>query len=77
MIHGTTVATNAILEKTGARTGLLTTEEFRDVQEIRRLRMPVLYDLAWQKPAALVDRARRLEVAGRIDHRVEIERALD
>ncbi len=77
VIHGTTVATNAILEKTGARTGLLTTEGFRDVLEIRRLRMPALYDLAWQKPAALVDRARRLEVAERIDHRGEIERPLD
>src|SRR5215207_4999822 len=43
VIHGTTVATNAILEQTGALTGLITTEGFRDVLEIRRLRMPELY----------------------------------
>ena len=45
VIHGTTVATNAILEKRGVRTGLITTAGFRDVLEIRRLRMPRLYDL--------------------------------
>ena len=43
--HGTTVATNAVLERKGARIGLLATEGFRDVLEIRRLRMPVLYDI--------------------------------
>ncbi len=46
--HGTTVATNAILERKGARVGLLTTEGFRDVLEIRRVRLPVLYDLEWE-----------------------------
>ena len=45
LIHGTTVATNAILEKTGARVGLITTQGFRDVLEIGRIRMPKLYDL--------------------------------
>src|SRR5689334_1391679 len=49
--HGTTVATNAILEKKGARVGLVTTRGFRDVLEIRRVRLPVLYDLTWVKPA--------------------------
>ena len=52
VVHGSTVATNAILERKGARTGLLTTEGFRDVLEIRRLRMPGLYDMTWQKPRA-------------------------
>ena len=45
IIHGTTVATNAILERRGARTGLLTTEGFRDLLEIGRLRLSRLYDL--------------------------------
>ena len=51
--HGTTVASNAILELKGARTGLITTKGFRDVLEIRTLRMPRLYDLAWEKPPPL------------------------
>ena len=47
VLHGTTVASNAILELKGARTGLITTRGFRDVLEIRRIRMPKLYDLSW------------------------------
>src|SRR5262245_24244187 len=50
VLHGTTVASNAILELKGARTGLITTKGFRDILEIRNLRMPRLYDLTWQKP---------------------------
>jgi N-methylhydantoinase A len=56
VLHGTTVASNAILELKGARTGLITTKGFRDVLEIRNLRMPRLYDIAWQKPPTLVER---------------------
>lgn len=66
VIHGTTVATNAILGGTGARTGLITTRGFRDVLEIGRLRMPRLYDLSWEKPKPLVPRYLRLEVNERI-----------
>src|SRR4029450_1298895 len=51
--HGTTVASNAILEHKGARVGLITTKGFRDVLEIRTLRMPRLYDLTSTKPAPL------------------------
>ena len=61
VIHGTTVASNAILEPRGARTGLITTKGFRDVLELRRLRMPRLYDLSWEKPPALVERYLRVE----------------
>ncbi|HJZ30546.1 MAG TPA: hydantoinase/oxoprolinase family protein [Hyphomicrobiaceae bacterium] len=75
--HGTTVASNAILEKKGARVGLITTEGFRDVLEIRTLRMPRLYDLAWSKPEPLVPRYLRQTVGERIDHRGGIERPLD
>jgi N-methylhydantoinase A len=64
--HATTVATNAILEKRGATVGLLTTKGFRDVLEIRRVRLPVLYDITWEKPAPLVRRERRMEVTERM-----------
>jgi len=67
VVHGTTVASNAILELTGARTGLITTQGFRDTLEIRRLRMPRLYDLGWQKPPPLVERRLRVEVRERIN----------
>src|SRR6185312_10487437 len=75
--HGTTVASNAILEHKGARVGLITTEGFRDVLEIRTLRMPRLYDLTWTKPAPLVERYLRKVVRERIDHRGNVEKALD
>lgn len=77
LVHGTTVATNAVLEGTGAPTGLLTTRGFRDVLEIRRIRVPIQYDVTWEKPRALVPRERRLEVDERINARGEIERPLD
>jgi N-methylhydantoinase A len=77
VIHGTTVATNAILEKRGARTGLITTAGFRDVLEIRRLRMPRLYDLNWEKPEALVRRENRQEVEERVDANGDVVRPLD
>ena len=57
VLHGTTVASNAILEHKGAKTGLIGTKGFRDILEIRNLRVPKLYDLEWDKPPALVDRA--------------------
>ncbi|MGH7187870.1 MAG: hydantoinase/oxoprolinase N-terminal domain-containing protein, partial [Acetobacteraceae bacterium] len=66
IVHGTTIASNTILQKTGARTGLLTTAGFRDVLEIGRIRTPGMFDLAWAKPAPLVPRRWRLEVTGRI-----------
>jgi len=77
VIHGTTVASNAILELKGARTGLITTRGFRDVLEIRRLRMPRLYDLTWNKPVPLVERHLRLEVDERVSARGEVVRPLD
>ncbi len=75
--HGTTVASNAILEHKGARTGLITTKGFRDVLEIRTLRMPRLYDLTWTKPPPLVERYLRQVVDERVDAYGRIERALD
>ena len=75
--HGTTVASNAILEQKGARTGLITTRGFRDVLEIRNLRMPRLYDLAWTKPPPLVERHLRVTVDERMDYLGEVVRPLD
>jgi len=77
ILHGTTVAGNAILEHKGARVGLITTRGFRDVLEIRTLRMPRLYDMGWTKPAPLVERYLRKVVDERIDAHGAIERALD
>jgi N-methylhydantoinase A len=77
LVHATTVATNAILERKGARTGLLTTEGFRDVLELRRIRIPLAYDLSWDKPAPLVPRALRLGVRERLDARGAVLEALD
>jgi N-methylhydantoinase A len=77
VLHGTTVASNAILELKGARTGLITTKGFRDILEIRNLRMPRLYDIAWQKPPPLVERYLRVVVDERVTIHGEIERPLD
>jgi N-methylhydantoinase A len=77
LLHGTTVASNAILEHKGAKTGLITTRGFRDVLEIRNLRMPRLYDMSWTKPPPLVERRWRVEVDERINARGEIEKPLD
>jgi N-methylhydantoinase A len=75
--HGTTVASNAILEHKGARTGLITSKGFRDVLEIRTLRMPRMYDIAWTKPPPLVERYLRRVVDERIDAAGAVQRALD
>jgi N-methylhydantoinase A len=66
VVHGTTVATNAVLERLGAETALVTTRNFRDVLELRRLRIPHMYDLFWRKPPPLVERRFRFEVTERV-----------
>ena len=75
--HGFTVATNAIIENKGAKTALITTEGFRDVLELRRNRVPRLYDLYYEKPPALVKRQLRLEVGERLNFQGEVLRPLD
>jgi len=64
--HGTTVATNAVLERRGAVTALVTTRGFRDVLELRRIRAPQIYDLFFTKPPSLIERALRLEISERM-----------
>ena len=66
VLHGTTIGSNTVLEGRGARTALITTRGFRDILEIRDLRMPVLYDMGWTKPRALVERRLRLEVTEKL-----------
>jgi N-methylhydantoinase A len=66
VLHATTVGSNTVLEANGARTALITTRGFRDILEIRDLRMPVLYDQHWTKPLALVERRLRLEVTEKL-----------
>ncbi|PYM57736.1 MAG: 5-oxoprolinase, partial [Candidatus Rokuibacteriota bacterium] len=78
IVHGTTVATNALLERKGARVGLLTTEGHRDVIEMREGLKDDRYNLRMPAPEPLVPRARRLGVRERLrpDGRVETPLAL-
>ena len=65
LLHGCTVATNAILEGKGAPTALLTTRGFRDVLELRRVRVPNLYEPLYERPPPLVPRRFRFEIGER------------
>ena len=73
-MHGTTVATNAILETRGAKTGLITTKGFRDLLEIGRQKRPDLYDLQRDKVRTLVTRDCRVEVSERMDYKGRVFR---
>ena len=77
LIHGTTIAINALLEDKGARTGLITTAGFRDVLEIGRGNYLRMYDVAFRRPAPLVPRGRCLEVPERLDARGAVLVPLD
>ena len=75
--HASTVATNTILEGKGANTALVTTEGFRDVLELRRIRVPRLYEPLYEKPAPLVPRRRRFEIKERLDSKGNVVEPLD
>ena len=75
--HGTTVATNLVIERKGAVTGLITTKGFRDVLEIGRQTRPHLYDYRVAKPPPLVRREHRIEINERIAAGGEVLAALD
>ncbi|HET9926640.1 MAG TPA: hydantoinase/oxoprolinase family protein [Methylomirabilota bacterium] len=77
VIHGTTIGINALMERKGARTGLITTEGFRDVLEIGRGNFLRMYDVLYRRPAPLVPRGLRLEVAERVTARGEVLAPLD
>src|SRR5689334_6242025 len=77
VIHGTTLVTNAVIERKGARTALLTTKGFRDAYEIAREHRYDLYDLFLEMPQPLVPRYLRLEVDERVYADGSIARAPD
>src|SRR6202051_2144059 len=76
-LHGSTIAINTVLERTGARTALIITEGFRDIYEIGRINRPDAYNLFFQKHVPLVERALRFEVKERVLADGEIDRPLD
>ncbi|MFY9572118.1 MAG: hydantoinase/oxoprolinase family protein, partial [Blastocatellia bacterium] len=77
IVHGTTVATNALLERKGARTALITTEGFEDVIEIGRQARPDLYNFMVTRPAPLVSRELRFGVPERVGPDGEVITTLD
>lgn len=77
IIHGSTVATNALLERRGTKTALITTEGFRDVLQIGRQNRPELYDFAARPPEPLVPRDLRFELKERVDPNGDILVKLD
>jgi N-methylhydantoinase A len=82
-VHGTTVASNAVIEGTTARTALITTRGFRDELEMRGQRRPNIYDVNWERLPALIPRTLRLEVNervlgdGSVEYPLDIEQARD
>ncbi|MCZ7659633.1 MAG: hydantoinase/oxoprolinase family protein [Xanthobacteraceae bacterium] len=76
-LHGTTIAINALLERKGARTALVTTRGFRDIYEIGRVNRPEAYNLFFRKHRPLVDRVLRIEVDERLNAAGEVLRPLD
>ncbi|MEM5313807.1 hydantoinase/oxoprolinase family protein [Paraburkholderia sp. JHI869] len=72
VLHGTTVGSNTMLQKVGAKCGLITTKGFRDVLEIGRVRTPSMFDLTWDKPVPLAERRYRLEVNERVNAAGEV-----
>ncbi len=75
-LHGTTTAINTLLERTGARTALVTTQGFRDIYEIGRINRPEAYNLFFKKHKPLIDRALRFEVSERMYGSGEVLRPL-
>ena len=75
--HGTTVATNMIIERKGAKTALITTHGFRDLLEIGRQTRPSLYNIMEDKPATLVKRSLRKEISERVTAKGDILRDVD
>jgi len=75
--HGTTVVINALLERTGARTALVTTEGFRDILEIGRGNRPESFNILYSRLPPFVPRMYRFEIAERMDASGKIQKPLD
>lgn len=76
-VHGTTVATNTVITRTGARVGLVTTQGFRDILEIAYQTRPSLYDATIRRPAPLILRNHIYEIAERLDANGQVLKAID
>ena len=76
-LHGSTIAINTLLERSGAKAALITTQGFRDVLEIMRTNNPFMYDMGYVKPAPLIARRLRFEVTERMLHTGEVLTKLD
>src|SRR4051795_8658307 len=76
-LHGSTIAINTLLERTGAETALLITEGFRDIYEIGRVNRPDAYNLFFSKHEPLIRRSLRFEVPERLRADGEVHKALD
>src|SRR5262250_2267451 len=77
VVHGTTIAVNTLIQRTGARLGLLVTEGFRDVLELQRLRLPNPFDLDGARPLPLIPRERVAEVRERLRADGRVDTPLD
>ena len=77
IVHGSTVATNALLERRGARIALVTTKDFEDILEIGRQARPNLYDFFVERPAPLVPAHRRFGISERTLHTGEIQTEIE
>ena len=77
IVHGSTVATNALLERRGARIALVTTKDFKDILEIGRQARPNLYDFFVERPAPLVPAERRFGISERTLHTGEIQTEIE
>lgn len=75
-IHGSTVVINAITERKGVKTGLITTKGFKDVLEIARGNRPDLFNIRYEKPTPFVDRYLRKEVDERLDYKGKVIHSL-
>jgi N-methylhydantoinase A len=76
-VHGTTVIINALTERKGVKTGLITTKGFRDVLEIGRANRPDIYNMYYEKPKPFIPRYLRLEVTERMNYKGEVLQPLD
>lgn len=77
IIHGSTIATNALLERKGARTGLITTLGFKDVLQIGRQNRPELYDFFADPPPPIIPEDLRFEIDERVDNRGDVLKSPD
>src|SRR5580704_13483303 len=72
IVHGTTITTNAVLERRGSRTALLTTEGLRDALQMRKSKKEEPYNLQYQAPAPVIPRYLRLAVKERLDWKGDV-----